>query len=211
MENRAYYLYIPAQLRWDEVRDLLPLLGEERRQRIERLRFEKDKLASLLAQSLLHAALEEMTGEKLPPLEFSYHAYGKPFLPQFPQCDFSLSHTDGCVAVAVAQGRVGVDVERVKSAHDALAARFFHPQERQWMAQQDDRARAFYEIWTKKEAYLKMCGTGLHTPLQSFSTLCCEEKMQTVQLPEHTLSLCASGEIVLQERAFARLSRGDTR
>lgn len=198
MEDRAYYLYIPAQLRREDLRGRLPQFDEERRKRIERLRFEKDKIASLLTQCLLHTALEDALGQKLPPLTFSYNAYGKPIIPAL-SCDFSVSHTDGCVAVAVAREAVGIDVERVKNARDELAARFFHPQERQWMARQADRTRAFYEIWTRKEAYLKMCGTGLHTPLQSFSTLACAAHVTSVQLPAHTLSICSSREIPLRE------------
>lgn len=201
MEDLAYYLYIPAQLRWEDACSRLPQLGEERRQRIERLRFEKDKIASLLSQCLLHMALEDALGQKLAPLAFSYNAYGKPSIPAL-SCDFSLSHTDGCVAVAVAREAVGIDVERVQGAHDELAARFFHPQERQWLQRQDDRTRAFYEIWTRKEAYLKMRGTGLHTPLQSFSALACAAQTAIVQLPAHTLGICSSGEIPLREIRF---------
>ena len=32
----------------------------------------------------------------------------------------------------------------------------------------EDKSTAFYDIWTKKEAYIKMLGTGLSTSLASF-------------------------------------------
>lgn len=90
---------------------------------------------------------------------------GRPVLCDAPApVHFSLSHSHGVVAVAVAATEVGADVQRVCSLGtvEACLARL-HPRERAELCQvaEADRARAFSRLWSRKEAYLKALGTGL--------------------------------------------------
>ena len=52
-----------------------------------------------------------------------------------------------------------------------IAKRFFTSAENEFINLSSDKRLAFFEIWTKKEAYLKQIGTGLKTPLDSFCTM----------------------------------------
>jgi 4'-phosphopantetheinyl transferase len=65
-----------------------------------------------------------------------------------------------------------VDVEAVRELcdADAIAARFFSPRERQCYLALDprDRPLAFFRCWTRKEAFIKAVGDGLHFPLDAF-------------------------------------------
>ncbi|MDR1520623.1 MAG: 4'-phosphopantetheinyl transferase superfamily protein [Planctomycetota bacterium] len=88
---------------------------------------------------------------------------------------FSLSHTRGAVALAVAAaGKLGVDVERSRRPTEAalLAERFFAPEELADLAgcrgEKDSRKR-FILYWTLKEAYLKALGVGMIKSLSSFA------------------------------------------
>ena len=79
---------------------------------------------------------------------------------------FNLSHSHELALVAVAHGReVGIDVEHHRPLPDLddLAARFFSVGERHALAalSGSERARAFFELWTLKEAYLKACADGV--------------------------------------------------
>lgn len=84
---------------------------------------------------------------------------------------FSLTHTAGLVAVAVATGRdIGVDAEAVvaDAATAAVAATFCTPVE---LAAFDalaeaDRLARFFTLWTLKESILKAAGTGFLMPPQ---------------------------------------------
>lgn len=78
----------------------------------------------------------------------------------------NLSHSGSLALVAVSLGReVGVDVEKLKPGRDlvALAARALDAAEAEAVraATEDDRARVFYELWTRHEARLKCLGVGL--------------------------------------------------
>ena len=90
-----------------------------------------------------------------------------------PPIGFNVSHTKGLVACAIAGTReVGVDVECVDRTltHD-IADRFFAPREVADLRALPDgeQARAFFDYWTLKEAYIKARGMGLALPLAHFA------------------------------------------
>ncbi len=90
--------------------------------------------------------------------------------------DFNLSHCDGLALVAVAAaGRVGVDVEAVRPrpALAAIAARYFDPAEKAYLASLGEaaRAEAFYALWTAKEAFTKAVGAGLSAGFRRFAVV----------------------------------------
>jgi 4'-phosphopantetheinyl transferase len=101
-------------------------------------------------------------------LRFAYDANGKPRLAGAadPRLRFNMSHSGGLAVYAVCTDReVGVDVERVSEDVDieALPQRVFSATEEETLAAlpADLRVRAFFECWTRKEAYLKAIGVGL--------------------------------------------------
>jgi len=108
-------------------------------------------------------------------IEFSYGPRGKPNLAGTSEgLRFNLAHSEDVAVYAFARGHdIGVDVERVREIPDMdrIAQRFFAPDECMVLESlpPQDRAHAFYLAWTRKEAYVKAVGDGLHIPLDSFS------------------------------------------
>ena len=85
---------------------------------------------------------------------------------------FSLSHTHGASLIGVAMAReVGVDVEwqRPMDDLDPVAISVMSSEElKNWQAlRPEDRLGAFFNLWTRKESYLKAIGVGLFHSLQS--------------------------------------------
>ncbi|GAB3998691.1 hypothetical protein GCM10029992_25200 [Glycomyces albus] len=77
---------------------------------------------------------------------------------------FSLSHTDGAVACAVADGvECGIDVEPVGAVPEAVGELAFTAEERTRVAcsPEERRAGQLTALWTLKEAYGKATGEGL--------------------------------------------------
>lgn len=95
--------------------------------------------------------------DSLPPMETGAH--GKPYLTHGPA--FSLSHTQGAVAVAVGRGSVGVDVERIRPVQEQLIRRTLSGREYDWYCARGRRLEDFFTLWTLKESYYKYLGTGL--------------------------------------------------
>jgi len=159
-----------------EVETLKRLLSEDELRRAERFHFEHDRSSFVVARGTLREILIPYVG--LPPelLRFGQNAYGKPELvgaPGVTLVRFNLSHAGGLALYAVAAGReVGVDIEIVRESVpcEELAERFFSRREVAALLAlpAGDRTRAFFECWTRKEAYIKGRGEGLSLPLDSF-------------------------------------------
>lgn len=171
--------------------------------RLERFRFEKDRVAFLASRIVLRHALGEATGHQPAAFQFSTDEHGiKPRLmaPADVQgLHVSLTHTDGLVACAITwTGEVGIDAElwTRPTRVDALAPRVLSPREASALEGLDSaaRQRRFLEVWTIKEAWLKAMGTGLRVAPTSVDVdrLARDEQWQVRQLgdsPDHAFAL----------------------
>jgi 4'-phosphopantetheinyl transferase len=157
--------------------EYLPLLSADERERMARLIFEGDRTRFLLTRALVRTTLSRYASVAPADWQFITNVHGRPELLDrpygVPDLRFNLSHTEGLIACAVTIGReVGVDVEHVgrRLTHD-VAARFFAPREVADLQALpvDAQARAFFDYWTLKEAYIKARGMGLALPLGDFA------------------------------------------
>ncbi|MGI6665513.1 MAG: 4'-phosphopantetheinyl transferase family protein [Christensenellaceae bacterium] len=106
--------------------------------------------------------------KELPAL--SYTERGKPYFREFPEIQFSLSHSGGYWAVAFSPVPIGLDLEKAREANMAsIASRFFHPEEYAYLKQQD--YTDFFHIWTAKESYVKLTGEGITDAFMMFSVV----------------------------------------
>jgi 4'-phosphopantetheinyl transferase len=109
-------------------------------------------------------------------IRFAYNEWGKPAIaPGFAQLDlrFNLSHSGDLAMYAFAIARdVGVDIEMIRAdaAGDRIAENYFSPAEVTMLRAlpADRQVEAFFNCWTRKEAYVKARGAGLSIDLKSF-------------------------------------------
>ncbi len=162
--------------------------------RAERYRNREDRLRCIGAGALLSHVLN------IREEELAQNEYGKPFLPNRKEF-FNLSHSGEYIALAVSDGTVGVDVEKIDPAHFSIAKRVFTADELAWL--RENESERFFQLWTLKESVIKAVGLGLSLPLQSFSVLPLLEHQpitvrnttlfgQTVELVGHQLSVCCT-------------------
>jgi 4'-phosphopantetheinyl transferase len=155
---------------------LAPMLARDERQRAARFAFDPDRRRFIVARARLRQLLAERLGAKPEAVEFTYGAHGKPALLRrsgVRDLRFNVSHCEEVAVYAFAAGReVGVDVEAVRALEDAdaIAARFFSAREYAQYRDLDasDRPLAFFNCWTRKEAFVKATGDGLAHPLDGF-------------------------------------------
>ena len=143
-------------------------LNEEERVRADRFRFEKHARRFTVARAFLRETLGEVTGLAPEAVEITLSPFGKPLVEGV---EFNLSHSSELAVVAVAESRVGIDVEKLRERPAMeMAERFFAPDEIEQLRNTtpDDRQHAFFRCWTSKEAYLKARGEGITLPLDSF-------------------------------------------
>lgn len=162
----------------DAARQLMGLAAEER-DRAARLPSPLDRNRFIAAHSALRAILGRYL--EIPPaaITFGYDRFGKPTIQDPPQAgptalSFNLSHSHQVALVAVCLGHaIGVDVERVRPelAESGIAERFFAAQEVASLRALPPamQVEAFFNCWTRKEAFLKARGAGLTRRLDGFT------------------------------------------
>jgi 4'-phosphopantetheinyl transferase len=146
------------------------LTGEER-ERADRFRRAQDRDAFVSTRVMLRHLLAAYTGTAPSAIELTHGARKKPGVAGG-GIHFNVSHSAGMSLLAFAREEVGVDIESVRAVSDmdAIVKRNFGPGEQQeWHAlAPEEREEAFFLGWTRKEAYIKALGEGLHFPLGSF-------------------------------------------
>ncbi len=142
--------------------------------RARRFVFERDRTRSLVTHAILRLLCGRYLQTSPSLLRFTSNRYGKPALalPDLP-LQFNLSHSANLVLYAFAWRRhLGVDVEYMRSNidYEELARFCFSPLEQEALdsLSQDTKHQAFYNCWTRKEAYIKARGMGLSLPLDLF-------------------------------------------
>jgi len=126
---------------------------------------EKDRNLSVGVEVLLNHALYKI-GVTNP--IFDTDKYGKPYLKNYSDVFFNLSHSQKYVACAVSDSPVGVDIEYVTDIELNLAKHFFYGTEYEYILNNNDQKKAFFELWVLKESYMKMTGLGFRLALDEF-------------------------------------------
>lgn len=162
-------VHVPGIL--DRMALLHGLLSEEEREKAARFYREADRNSSVAARGALRVLLFGYTGKSPAAIDFQYTENGKPHVAGS-DVAFNVSHSGDWVVLAFGRNRnIGVDVEKIKREMDVLsvARRYFAPEEQALMEGAKDRHAVFFELWARKEAYVKACGSTLFTELSSFS------------------------------------------
>jgi 4'-phosphopantetheinyl transferase len=159
----------------DDIERFSALLSPDERARQARMLAGTVRDRFTIARATLRLLSARYLGIQPAEIEFSYGLRGKPaFAATDEDLHFNLAHSEDVAVYAFTRDHeVGVDVEHVREIPDMrqIARRFFAPDECAALESLGlgDRALGFYLAWTRKEAYIKAVGDGLHIPLDSFS------------------------------------------
>ncbi len=199
----------------------LPFASAERQAVVRRLKAPADRSRSLWAELFARWRLAELAGVRPGDVALAHDGKGAPVCRG---ADFalSLSHSGPYIAVAVGRQAAGVDVERRRKASDAVAQRWFRPEEAALLRAlpEDARARAFFRLWTIKEAALKYSREGLSGGLETVDCLAlCEAARDgaadalaatSFALPEGAVASVVAERRALPEKArFFTLRTGE--
>jgi 4'-phosphopantetheinyl transferase len=154
------------------------VLNAEEREKAARFVFPLHRERFVVARGILRHLLARYLSKRPAELLFELNAYGKPALRAdargVTRLHFNVSHSGGLALYAFSHDlEVGVDVEQMRQdfATEEIAERFFSPCEVRAFKElpPHQKAEAFFNCWTRKEAYIKALGKGLSHPLESFA------------------------------------------
>lgn len=161
--TRIYIADISVLKKASVFESFLKKVPEYRQKKAMSFKFDKGKMQSLGVGLLLQLACKE-AGLEGADEHIAYGENGKPFLVDFPDVQFNLSHSGERVMCVISPFEVGCDVEIIKGDRGRLAKRFFKPEESAWIKHFDSieaQSEAFYRLWTLKECYMKVTGRGM--------------------------------------------------
>ncbi len=178
------------------------LLSEYRREKLRHLTVPLSRRQSLGSELLLQSAVKEYAPDLSFPVQYDPGSFGRPMWTR-EGLYFSLSHSGSYAACALSDHPVGLDIQKLSADKPALARRYFTESERRFLEATEDKSAAFTLLWTLKESYVKALGSGLSTPLDSFSVTI-GDTIRTASgdalfwhrtIPGYHISLCLLGSV----------------
>lgn len=143
-------------------------ISETRRAKYNALSAPKDRALSLAASLaldcvLLAAGMREKDGA------VTYSQLGAPTLPGM---YISLSHSGMLAGAVLSTAPCGLDIEQPRDMPHkrmlALSERFFSENDAETVRTAGSITEAFYRVWTCREAFMKLTGSGFSLPRGSF-------------------------------------------
>jgi 4'-phosphopantetheinyl transferase len=148
--------------------ELMRLLSPDELERADRFKFEQGRQHYIVGRATLRRLLGDVLQLDPATLKFDYIDRGKPALggAHVGKLHFNVSHSHGLALIAVTRcAPVGVDIEYIRPVKhgDDIARRFFTASESAGLAKLAgaERPAAFFNLWTRKEAWLKATGAGI--------------------------------------------------
>lgn len=175
-EQDIHIWYLPLSIDDDRLEQCLQVLANEETDRAAKFAFPFLRQRYIAAHGMLRLILGSLLNRDPASLSFRTGDHGKPFLIA-EELQFNLSHSSGHGLLAVTcQAEIGVDIEGMSRKVDTsgIAERFFSETETgELFALNDDQQRhGFFNLWTRKEAWLKATGIGISEGLNKVEFNC---------------------------------------
>lgn len=137
-------------------------LSKSQLDRIMKYKMPKNQKQSLGCQLLLCQAVCDSTDGIIKPLEIAVTEFGKPFLADYMDLNFNLSHSEKYSVCAISDNLVGVDIEKIEPFGEDNLIRLSKRILKNTICTSNIE---FLKYWTVKEAFLKAIGIGISKDL----------------------------------------------
>jgi len=194
----VFYYRISSRLPAPTFNAYLQTLPVSIQKRITAYRYWEDAERSLAGYLLLQKGFEKMDLGPIDLAALKKGEFSKPYLEG--NVHFNISHSGNYTVCAITEGHeIGIDIELLNEIPMGDFTEFFEANEWHRVLSSPDPVRAFYMLWTKKEAFLKLIGSGLNVPLnevliQNNNEISWQAKQYVLQQvdidPNHVCHLC---------------------
>ena len=166
---KIYYARTDALVKESMFSRALKMLPDSRLEKLSRIKPDTARIQCVAAGILLEIGLRDYSicGKNV---TFLKNSDGKPYILEYPNLHYNLSHSGEYVALVMADCAVGIDIEKVRYGQERLVKRFFSKEEAECLLESFSDL-AFTKTWTRKEAFIKAKGIGMRMPLAGFSTI----------------------------------------
>lgn len=162
------------------------LMGIERD--YSELSLETNQNQSLMGRALLVECLKEW-GIFYDFPQYHYNENGKPYLINYSNIYFNITHCKEAVFCAISHQEIGIDAEIIREMDWELAENVLNESELAELRLSSDPKTLFYQYWTKKESLLKYSGCGI---TENFKNLLTDARhnFQIINMRRYMLCIC---------------------
>ena len=185
--NDLYAIKLKNAIEPDIFEYLLKFIHFRKKEHILRQKTKQNADNMLIGEILAKVAIKKTFGIDISKQEFVCNEYGKPYLLNYPDVHFNISHSGQYVACAVSDKPVGIDIQKISEYNPAVAKRVCSVQELKCIESSTDKSSEFIKLWTQKEAVIKMHGTGIaNTDIKNCLN---NENTQSQKIDDYWLSI----------------------
>lgn len=154
------------------------------------------KLMTFLSKKVI---LAKILGVAPSDLNFKTDSFGKSSLPEFRNFHFNISHSEAYIILALGKVPLGIDLEYLKDsfAFRDLLSSTFQSSEIRNILEDKKPVEKFFELWTRKEAFVKAVGLGLSIPPIKIKV---DNVSNSIFLEEEKIEMnawvCSSGRVI---------------
>jgi len=175
------------------------ILGDAERTRANRFRYDLHRERYVRAHGQLRMILAHYLGQPDGAISIETKKGGKPYVASG-DLHFNMSHSADTAVYGISRaGHIGIDVElfdrRVEV--DELSAHYYTGAEQEILSAMGsvERHKAFFWLWTAKEARMKLTGEGLALDPRKIDVVVNEGKPHSYRLPTDPLAHLAAVEL----------------
>jgi 4'-phosphopantetheinyl transferase len=169
-----------------ELAELSGMLNPQEKERADKFIAKNAKNNFIVARGILRNLLANYLSTEPQKLSFQQNQYGKIRI-EASELQFNISHScDLALFAFTLKHPIGVDIEFIRDDFDfiPIAQRFFSAKENLDLLAlpTDQQLQAFFNCWSRKEAFIKAVGTGVFCALNEFSVEVSDKKEGRLQI-----------------------------
>lgn len=139
---------------------LLDKLPPKRREKALRFRHNGGRISCILGYLLFLYGFRNIHKETALP-DFDVTSYGKPYLKDYPDIHFNISHCNGAAACIFSNMAVGLDIQEMREMSDSILNKVCSNEEIEQIQSSAEPDLEFCRVWSVKEALSKLSGKGI--------------------------------------------------
>lgn len=186
MKPQIFLVQVDNNLDKETFHYLMQFVNKEKQDRILRQKKKENANAILIADILVKYALKKVFNLDITKIKIGYGDLNKPFLVDYPDIHFNVSHSGNMVVCAVYDKPIGIDIQINQYCPNIFIDKVCNKDEILKIEMSEDRISEFIKIWTQKEAVMKKTGQGINGDLKNCLV---NEGVQSCKIKNYWLSI----------------------
>ena len=172
------------------------LMSSEKQGRVLKLKKTEDRKLAVCAEMLARLAISRYGGIAYEKIIFGVSEKGKPYA-ENADVFFNVSHSGEYAVCAADSAPVGIDIQKIVPFDEAVARRVCSEKELAEIEKSEDKGAEFTKIWTRKEAVLKMYGSGIFG--RDIKNCIAGENVRSQKYGDYWISICAQNDFDIKK------------